>query len=943
MRKHLLLDARPEANEVLTAAKAALRAGEKAAWLSEHDEEGETVFGRHWQGTETDLDEVRKIADWLEAGVVHRRACRYDLEALPNYISDADERRVEEDQAALTAVETALTATHGAIAAFGGAAKIDSAVAGIGTDDDARIGTVGLRLTEVDGSLDDLPDWARHNRYRSHLRTTVAAPFMTVAVEDDLDPATYEKAFRRSLYDAWVNSVVDATPELREFFGDTHEERLRQFRSLDAQSFDFARQQVRSALASQHQQLLNGNLQGQTQFLQVQARRRRNIAPVRKILSRAPGAVQTIKPCFMMSPLSVAQFLEPENLHFDLLVFDEASQIRPSDAVGAFIRADQIIVVGDSRQLPPTNFFDVQMDDDDLEEVLDVGAGLESILDEVAVSGTPRLRLRWHYRSLHESLIRFSNEEFYSDEPLMTFPHANRTRADLGLQFEFLDHAYYAGKGQNPVEAGVVARAVVEHIKAQAGRPEHKRESLGVGTFGIKQADLILDELDRLRREDPSIEWFFNQEGENAFFVKNLENIQGDDRDIIFLSVTYGPDQNGNVSRNFGPINSTGGGRRLNVLTTRAKKRLRIFSSMRGSDIDPSGVSPNVEKLARYLTYAETGAYPMTGRTGREPDSPFERQVIGALKAQDYEVVPQVGEGGYRIDLAIVDAEAPGRYLCGIECDGAAYHSAATVRDRDRLRQQVLEQRGWTIHRVWSTDWFKNPREQTRRLVDLIENTRREQAEDGPTRPPISASPPAVPTDDTPVEEDERTPLDEIPIAGYKEARLARRGEPEAFYNTSLQGIREAAEQVLEIEGPIHVAAAARRIAAAYQMERAGRRIVERVGRALDALVRAGRARKRSDFYWIVDRPITVRHRGDEGPQDAELIAREEVEAAIRLLLTHRSPLIDSEIVTETTRLLGFQRTGARLRTMVEEARDRLVASGALRPSSRGIRLNDLG
>lgn len=300
-----------------------------------------------------------------------------------------------------------------------------------------------------------------------------------------------------------------------------------------------------------------------------------------------------------------------------------------------------------------------------------------------------------------------------------------------------------------------------------------------------------------------------------------------------------------------------------------------------------------------------------------------------------------MGEGGYRIDLAIVDPEAPGRYLCGIECDGAAYHSAATVRDRDRLRQHVLEQRGWTIHRVWSTDWFKNPREQTRRLIDLIEQTRRDQTDERPVRSPGTPPERPEPTAEEPVEEDERTPIEEIPVAEYREARLARRGEPSLFYDTPLRKLQNAAEQVLEAEGPIHVAEVARRVAAAYGMERAGRRIVERVEKALNRLVRRERARSRGAFYWLPDSPVTVRHRGDEGPQDAELIAREEVEAAIQLLLRYRSPLIDDEIVTQTTRLLGFRRTGSRLRMMVEEARDRLVRNGALRPSSRGIRLNE--
>ena len=339
--------------------------------------------------------------------------------------------------------------------------------------------------------------------------------------------------------------------------------------------------------------------------------------------------------------------------------------------------------------------------------------------------GVPMSRLKWHYRSAHESLISFSNVSFY-DGDLLTFPSVEPLSDRLGLRFEHVAGGVYEGKGLNLAEARRVADAVVQFAREQlAGAKAGVRPlSLGVGTFNLRQQLAIQDLLEERRRDEPDIELFFDRSRDEPFFVKNLENIQGDERDVIFLSVTYAKGRDGRLRQNFGPLNGDNGWRRLNVLTTRARRAMRVFSSMRASDIH-EGQSKGGPLLKAFLEYAESGRldHPAIA-TAAGTESPFEREVVNDLTRRGHIVQPQVGVAGYRIDIGVRDADAPGRFLLGIECDGVAYHSSDTARDRDRLRQQVLEARGWTIVRLWSTDWFKDRAGQMERLEQAIADAR---------------------------------------------------------------------------------------------------------------------------------------------------------------------------------------------------------------------------
>lgn len=406
----------------------------------------------------------------------------------------------------------------------------------------------------------------------------------------------------------------------------------------------------------------------------------------------------------MMSPLSVAQFLPSDFRGFDLVVFDEASQMTTWDSVGAIARGKNVIVVGDPKQMPPTNFFSAAASNDDAEE-----EDLESILDQALAARLPLRRLMGHYRSKHETLIAFSNSKYYENS-LVTYPSSDTKESAVTLRR--INGAYAKGKGRNnPIEA----KAVVDEIVRRLTNKKDSAKTIGVVTLNTDQQRTIEDLLDDARRSHPSIEPYFQaSENYDAIFVKNLESVQGDERDIIILSLGYGPTEVGGrtMSMNFGPLNKTGGERRLNVAITRATTEVLVFASFDSSMIDLSRTSATaVEHLKHYLEFAERGpralAEQATAAYGIDQfDSDFEQAVSFALREKGWKVQTQVGVSKFRIDLGVLHPDKPGVYLAGIECDGATYHGSPSARDRDRVRQAILENLGWRIVRLWSTDYF---------------------------------------------------------------------------------------------------------------------------------------------------------------------------------------------------------------------------------------------
>lgn len=512
----------------------------------------------------------------------------------------------------------------------------------------------------------------------------------------------------RTAYCRWAApELIDANPLLRRFSATTHAADISDFRRLDAAFAALTAAFVRARLSGKipdRQTTADPGLGVLARQLQRGAR----AAPVRQLVKEMGTSLTRLTPCLMMSPLSVAQFLPAESELFDLVVFDEASQITVPDAIGVIARGRRSIIVGDPKQMPPTNFFSRDAGDDDGDGM--IMADLESILDEALAARVPLHRLTGHYRSRHESLIAFSNHAYY-DGQLVTYPSAD-TR-DTAVRLERVDGVYARGKGRNnPHEAQAVVAELVAHLKD----PARQHLSIGVVTLNTEQQRLVENLLDEARRSDPSLEKFFGSKVSEPVFVKNLETVQGDQRDVILISICYGPTEPGaqTISMNFGPLNQKGGERRLNVAITRATSEVVIFCSFDPAMIDLTRTqSEAVRDLKHYLEFAVQGPAAL-GRAVRshghsDYDSDFEMAVAERLRAKGWMIRTQIGVSKFRIDLGVVHPDKPGEFLAGIECDGAAYHSSASARDRDRVRHIILERLGWRLLRVWSTDWFIDP------------------------------------------------------------------------------------------------------------------------------------------------------------------------------------------------------------------------------------------
>ncbi|HET6574670.1 MAG TPA: DUF4011 domain-containing protein [Fimbriiglobus sp.] len=615
-------------------------------------------------------------------------------------------------------------------------------------DPDAAISD-GVTLSGV--TIPDLARWSRARaadthrleewvRYVQVRRDAAALGIESVVAEVcggriALDRAA--DAFRKRFLGLWLDALYEQVPVLREFAADGHDERIERFIRLDRRSIALAPARLRSHLLTHPNRPTTDGAAPPSSELGIllrEANKKRRHLPLRKLFTQVPTVLPRLKPCLMMSPLAVSTYLNSPDVQFDVVIFDEASQVRPHDAVCAVYRAHQLVVAGDPKQLPPTDFFTRSVaDDPDADDADEGTAGFESLLDVCLSLGLTRKRLKWHYRSRHEGLIAFSNKFFYNND-LVTFPSVD-DGSQPAVRFEFVPDGRFES-GVNVVEARRTAEQVIAHFRTTPDR------SLGVIAFSQQQQNRILDELEVQRKANPDLEGFFKEDRAERFFVKNLENVQGDERDFIILSVGYGPDAAGKVAMRFGPLNRQGGERRLNVAVTRARYAMAVVASMTSADIDLGRTQADGPRLLKaFLDYAERGPRALTeaitGANAAGFDSPFEQEVHDELRRRGLTVHRQVGCGGFKIDLAVTDPAAGGLYLLGVECDGRTYHSSATARDRDRLRQAVLEGLGWRLCRVWSTDWLRNREKQVQRVLAAVEAARRPRPTPPEPPPPV--------------------------------------------------------------------------------------------------------------------------------------------------------------------------------------------------------------
>ncbi len=570
--------------------------------------------------------------------------------------------------------------------------------------------------------FDRLENWCRFRSLYARLKEYGIDSYVDICIEEQLPVTSYTNSFNRLFYYEWIDHIIVNTPVLSEFSRISQDRAKETFSEKDREQFDINKVMIKAKLSAQRPvysaDLTSSN--SQVGILQREANKKRRQMSIRELLSKTGETIQVLKPCFLMSPLSVSTYLG-DNVDFDVVIFDEASQIFPQDAMGAIYRAKQLIVVGDSKQMPPSNFFNSTADDpdDEYEEGSDDTADFESILD-LCSAVFPQISLSWHYRSRFEQLIAFSNKNFYNSN-LVSFPSPEADCEGKGVDYHYVEGGIFdRKKHRNRKEAEYVVDLIYDNIEKYPNR------SLGVVAFSISQQDLIEKLLSKRRAQHPECEQFFSSEKEEPFFVKNLETVQGDERDTIIFSTAYGFDDQGRISLNFGPLNRQGGERRLNVAVTRAKWNVQLVTSMHATDIDLRRTSSKGVALVReYLDFAERGTIALDSALSVSSedsyDSDFEKEVVSFLRDHGYDVDTQIGCSGYRIDMALKRRDSSD-YVLAIECDGKTYHSSRNARDRDRLRQEILERMGWKFHRIWSTDWFRNRRQEENNLLEACEN-----------------------------------------------------------------------------------------------------------------------------------------------------------------------------------------------------------------------------
>ena len=755
----------------------------------------------------------------------------------------------------------------------------------------------------------------------------------------DQNSELISKIFQRRFYKIFADTSISNSRGLFEFTSFKRKDQIHKLKKLDAKIRELSMMQTKATISRSVQRVKSagfvvGNA-SEIGTLRVEMQKSRRIKPLRRLFSEIPHVLQAIKPCMLMSPISVSTYLKPGVFDFDVVIFDEASQLPTAEAVPSVLRAKQVIVAGDCNQLPPTSFFRSTLTEDDIEDEDESPnasqVSLESLLDD-CVASVPAFRetyLKWHYRSRDERLIKFSNHYFYNNN-LITFPSNELGLEGRGVKLEYVANGIWdRGRSRtNRQEARRVANLVIDNFEKDS------KKSIGVVAFNTYQREAIEDAIQEELQEKPHLNTLFDSTKKEPFFVKSLENVQGDERDIIIISVGYGKDGSGNPpALNFGPINSEGGWRRLNVLVTRAKWQTILVTSLRSTDL--SRVNPDKKgamALRNFIEYAEReGKIPAEPATSTQVETnDFEDMVRCALIERGYNVDAQVGAGGFRIDLAVRDPRDPNRYLIGIECDGATYHSSRIARDRDILRQEILESMGWRLCRVWSTEWFNSPDLALKSMINTISAAMNKD---------IEKSIQAITNEkEREVAMPKQTHTPEIIINKKYKAGIEYKKYATRHYNINLGDERSyssLAEAILEIireEGPIHRELLDDRVRDSFKIGRIGSSIRKNIERSLRKLSKDEKIKIKDDFiYNKAARVDKFRLPANGTKRTIRFIAPEELGMAILYIVEDQFGIDRDQIPRSIAKLFGIERMAPEEADAIREEIDYLIEKGLLR------------
>lgn len=948
----------PEAEEIINLLKQAERVQELSDKLKDY-KFPDRIAGTLWRGTDTDWEQLQKAIEWTSQfrDLINSQENTQDWlnlgqsKDISSVVSDTSQDYID----SVKKLKKTFRNTSNKL-------KLDQDLAWRNVKKPNWINESQECLSSWLESLDELRSWSHYLEACDDLNELGLGNLIDQLEAGEIEVTQIPFIAEKSVLRSWTKKVFSESDFLRKFDGLKYQRAIEEFRNVDREAFTLARQEVRARICSNVPNVQKGTSSSSEVGLVLrEIQKKSKHMPIRKLFSETPNLLPKIAPCMLMSPLSASQYLAENPVDFDLVIFDEASQIPPWEAIGAISRGDQTIVVGDDKQLPPTSFFEKSYESGSVQEMKD----LESILDECVAAGLDTKKLTWHYRSRHESLIAFSNHQYYNDE-LFTFPTALEKLSKLGVSHRHVSNGYYDRGGTSTNEAE--AEAIVDEIVSRLKDPVECQRSIGVVTFNQKQQDLIKDLLDEKRRSNPDIEPYFSQNVKEPVFVKNLENVQGDERDVMLFSICYGPDQEGNITMNFGPLNREGGERRLNVAITRAREQLILFSKLKPEQIDLSKTSANaVEHLKDFLNFArsdyEKNAKVQTATAGEGTNSvsAIRQQIRNFVNQKGYDVEMAVGCSGLQVDLAVRHPKDQSKYMLGIDLDTGSYRLEGTARDRERTRINFLEDLGWHLHRVWSVDWWHNKDKQLEKISDKLQKLEEKEPPTINTTTNTKIEQELNEEDNTGfkdidqkqkewVDEQLEGELDFHDLEGaedYETFSLADNSYSQEEFNNdeNFEKIGQSVLSIVEKENPVSKDEVFRRVAKCWGYSRISGRIEDRLNKAMESLDSEKQPISVDGFLWSSENPPeeyqTFRPSPENQNREPDEIPKQEAANAALAILKNSLSLPKKELQRKIGKVFGFSKLGANVRDLTEECIDYLIENSNVQREEKNIRIHE--
>lgn len=767
------------------------------------------------------------------------------------------------------------------------------------------------RLARAADHMEYLDQWLQYSLGREKITQEGLAEAVNAFEKQQVPPPLYGQAYEKAFLLAWVHQALSGSPDAARFSAQEKDANIEEFRELSQAYLSINRARLQDALTDLMPLREAG---GEMSILKKELSKKTKLMPLRKLFRQIPYLLMKLKPCLMMSPLSVSYFLDSNFYHFDMIIFDEASQIFPQDAIGAILRGDQAIIAGDVKQMPPTDFFSVESDEEEEEEneeELSTPLG-DSILEEADFTLTPQ-QLLWHYRSRDEQLIAFSNRHFYGDR-LYTFPGSDSQAADMGVEYIFVPDGVYV-KRHNDQEAEMCLRLIREHYEKHPGR------SLGVVAFNEAQQAAIESLVWEEREKDPAFADALDANQLEPFFIKNLENVQGDERDTIIFSICFGRGPNGKFRYHFGPLGKAGGERRLNVAVTRAKCNVKLVGSIHAEDIDLARAKSEGARMLRY--YIDYASHPdaHSDREAHARDA-FADAVAQYLESQGWMVKRNVGRSAYTVDIAVYAKDAPGRCIAAVQCDGGNYASARTACDREVIRRGMLENLNWRIVNCWSADWFVRPDEARRELKEKLMNLTDEKSAGPDRRENTGVFPVREPSA-------EEAALPDIPSAAVTLPDYSFAAQTRYLSSDFPDGYSEYMRRILHCircEQPISAGLLYKRMAPLWGRQIASSFVRNQVNGRIEQMQDA--VRLQDGYYVLADfRQAQPRMAGD---REIDQIFPEELEADLAFVIRQAYGMERQEAIAAAARVMGYQRSGPKIIAFLSNALDRLQSKGKI-------------